>query len=83
MLRHVIDMHGLPSFNLDVYECWRTLLYHLLMGQCISHDDEVHSLPHQPDRTACHCISYDYESVQDLSVAMLDIALCKHMKYLY
>ena len=62
-LWHAMDMHGLLSFNLDVYECQKTLLYHLLMGQCISHDDEVHSLPCQPDRTACHCIGSDYESV--------------------
>ena len=75
MLQHAMDMHGLPSFNLDVYECRKTLLYHLLMGQCISCDDKVHCLPCHPDRTACHCISSDYESVQNLSVAMFDIVL--------
>lgn len=74
-LRHAMDMHGLPSLGLDLYECRKTLLSHLLMGHCISRDDEVHSLPRRPDRTACRCISSDYESVRDLATAMFDIVL--------
>ena len=72
---HAIETHGISTVNMDVNVCQKALLYHFLMSHCFPHDNELHSMPHCPDCMACHCVSMDFNSEQDLAVAGFDIIL--------
>ena len=54
VLQHGMKIHGLPSFNMNISECRKTLICHILKGYCSSYDTNVATLPRHPDHTGCY-----------------------------
>ena len=74
ILRHLLSLHGISSFNLTLNDCWYALIYHIFEGFCYNFKLDISSASHCPDRTGCHCLTRGFTS-RDMTTNAIDLVL--------
>ena len=75
ILRHLLSLHGISSFNLTLNDCWYALIYHIFEGFCYDFELDISSASHCPDRTGCHCLAQGFTSRETMTMNAIDLVL--------
>ncbi|KAJ7906873.1 hypothetical protein B0H13DRAFT_2333021 [Mycena leptocephala] len=65
-IKTALELHSIPSHDMSLIECRRTLLHHIISGACADYNNDAVAHP-RPQRATCRAIAHDFLSALDIS----------------
>jgi hypothetical protein len=81
-IKIALALHTIPHSDMNLLQCRRALIHHLVLGACVQHKSNVHPNP-RIDRSTCAAIAEEFESASSMTAAVLDTILTAEDKKIF